>query len=214
MVSDKLSKFGSSLLLVLTGALLSLSLFPDAAFAQSQSENTSVADAARRAREQKKNAPKPARTLTNDDLPAAPPAGQPSAARPGGTESAAPDQADTESETGSPGKVPAAAETAAPAGNEQKKKAEIEATLKRAKAELAQALSELDILQRKSALDSDSFYSQTGFSQDTEGKAKLDEDARQVNDKKSQVDELKAKVAALQAELGEAAEPDKPAQPQ
>ena len=210
MVSDKLSKYGSSLLLVITGALLSLSLFPDAAFAQSQSENTSVADAARRAREQKKNAPKPARTLTNDDLPAAPPASQPSTAPPGGTESAAPDQAPTESETGSPGKAPAAA----PAGNEQKKKAEIEATLKRAKAELAQALSELDILQRKSALDSDSFYSQTGFSQDTEGKARLDEEARQVKDKKSQVDELKSKVAALQAELGEAAEPDKPAQPQ
>ena len=210
MVSDKLSKFGSSLLLVLTGALLSLSWFPDAAFAQSQSENTSGADAARRAREQKKNAPKPARTLTNDDLPAAPPASQPSTAPPGGTESAAPDQAPTESETGSPGKAPAAA----PAGNEQKKKAEIEATLKRAKAELAQALSELDILQRKSALDSDSFYSQTGFSQDTEGKARLDEEARQVKDKKSQVDELKSKVAALQAKLGEAAEPDKPAQPQ
>ena len=65
MVSDKLSKFGSSLLLVLTGALLPLSLFPGAASAQSQSDNTSVADAARRAREQKKNAPKPARTLTS-----------------------------------------------------------------------------------------------------------------------------------------------------
>jgi hypothetical protein len=214
MVSDKLSKYSSSLLLVITGALLSLSLFPGAASAQSQSDNTSVADAARRAREQKKNAPKPARTLTNDDLPAAPPAGQPSAAPPGGAESAAPDQANSESEAGTPGKAPAPAKTAAPAGNEQKKKAEIEAALKHAKAELAQSLSELDILQRKSALDSDSFYSQTGFSQDTEGKAKLDEDARQVNDKKSQVDELKAKVAALQAELGEAAEPDKPAQPQ
>jgi hypothetical protein len=214
MVSNKLSKSGSSLLLVLTGALLSLSLFPQAASAQAQSDNTSVADAARRAREQKKNAPKPARTLTNDDLPAAPPAGQPSLAPPGGAESAAPDQANTDSETATPGKAPAAAETAAPAGDAQKKKEEIEATLKRAKAELAQALSELDILQRKSALDSDSFYSQTGFSQDTEGKAKLDEDAHQVNDKKSQVDELKSKVAALQAELGEAAEPDKPAQPQ
>jgi hypothetical protein len=211
MVSDKLSKFGSSLLLVLTGALLPLSLFPGAASAQSQSDNTSVADAARRAREQKKNAPKPARTLTNDDLPAAPPAGQPAAA-PGGTESAAPDQVNTE--TGTPAKAPAAAETAAPAGNERKKKVEIEAALKHAKTELAQALSELDVLQRKSALDSDSFYSQTGFSQDTEGKAKLDEDTHQVNDKKSQVDELKSKVAALQAELGEAAEPDKPAQPQ
>ena len=111
-------------------------------------------------------------------------------------------------------KAPAAAETAAPAAGAQKKKAEIEAALKLAKAELARAQSELDVLQRKSALDSDSFYSQTDYSHDTDGKARLDADAQQVNDKKSQVDELKSKVAALQAELGEASEPEKPAQPQ
>jgi hypothetical protein len=214
MVSAKLSKFRLSLLLVLTGALLPLNLLPGSASAQSQSDNSSVADAARRAREQKKNAPKPARTLTNDDLPAAPPAGRSAAAPAGGTESAAPDQANTESEAGAPAKAPGAGETAAPAAGAQKKKAEIEAALKRAKAELAQAQSELDVLQRKSALDSDSFYSQTDYSHDSDGKARLDADAQQVNDKKSQVDELKSKVAALQAELGEAAEPDKPAQPQ
>jgi len=214
MVSAKLSKFRWSLLLVLTGALLSLGLLPGSVSAQSQSDNSSVADAARRAREQKKNAPKPARTLTNDDLPGAPPAGQSSVAPAGGTESAAPDQANTESEAGAPVKAPAAAETAAPAAGAQKKKTEIEAALKRAKAELAQAQSELDVLQRKSALDSDSFYSQTDYSHDTDGKARLDADAQQVNDKKSQVDELKSKVAALQAGLGEASEPEKPAQPQ
>jgi hypothetical protein len=212
MVSAKLPRFGSSLPLVLTGAVLTLSLLPGTAAAQSQSDTTSVADAARRAREQKKNAPKPARTLTNDDLPA-PPAGQPAAGPAGGTESAAPEQASTESEAGTPAKAPAA-ETTAPAETAQKKKAEIEAALKHAKAELAQAQGELDVLQRKSALDSDSFYSQTDYSRDTDGKARLDADAQQVNDKKSQVDELKSKVAALQAELGGAAEPDKPAQPQ
>ena len=213
MVSAKPPKFGLSLLLVLTGALLPLNFLPRAASAQSQSETTSVADAARRAREQKKNATKPARTLTNDDLPAAPPADQPVAPA-GGTEAAAPAQANTESEAGTPAKAPAAAETAAPAATGQKKKSEIEAALKRAKAELAQAQGELDVLQRKSALDNDSFYSQTDYSHDTDGKARLDADTQQVNDKKSQVDELKSKVAALQAELGGAAEPDKPAQPQ
>ena len=215
MVSAKFSKFGSSLLLALTGALLPLSLSPTTAGAQTQSDTTSVADAARRAREQKKNAPKPARTLTNDDLPAASQTGQPAAAPTGRAESAAPDQANTESEAGAPAKAPAAAETANPPASAQKKKAEIEAALKRTKAELAQAQSELDVLQRKSALDSDSFYSQTDYSHDTDGKARLDADAQQVNDKKSQVDELKSKVAALQAELGEAAaETDKPAQAQ
>src|SRR5438270_12278762 len=48
--------------------------------AQAQSDNApSVAEAARRAREQKKSAAKPGRTLTNDNLPAAPPAGSPEA---------------------------------------------------------------------------------------------------------------------------------------
>lgn len=212
-MSAKFSQFGSSLLFVLTGALLPLTLLPGKAAAQSQSDATSVADAARRAREQKKNVPKPARTLTNDDLPATPPASQPAAAPAGSTESAASDQANTESETATPAKAPAA-ETATPAASEQKKRAEIEAALKRAKAELAQAQSELDVLKRKSALDSDSFYSQTDYSRDTDGRARLDAEAQDVNDKKSQVDELKSKVAALQTELGGAVEPDKPAQPQ
>lgn len=214
MVSAKFSKLGSSLLFILTGALLPLTLLPGTAAAQSQSDTTSVADAARRAREQKKNASKPVRTLTNDDLPATPPPGQPAAAPTGSTESAAPDQVNTENETGTPTKAAAAAETATPAASEQKKKTEIEAALKRAKAELAQAQSELDVLQRKSALDSDSFYSQTDYSRDTDGKARLDAEAQDVQNKKSQVDELKARVAALQHELGGAAEPDKPAQSQ
>jgi len=47
-----------------------------AAPAQSQDGSApSVAEAARRAREQKKTAAKPVRTLTNDDLPAAPVSG-------------------------------------------------------------------------------------------------------------------------------------------
>jgi hypothetical protein len=93
------------------------------------------------------------------------------------------------------------------------KRAETEAALKRVKAELAQAQGELDVLQRKAALDSDSYYSKTDYARDSEAKARLDADAQQINDKKAQVDNLKAKIAALQAELGEAAEPDKPAQP-
>jgi len=205
MVSAKLSNLGWSLLPVLTAALLSLVLLPSTASAQSPGDNASVADAARRAREQKKNAAKPARMLTNDDLPATPAAVQQPAAPAGATESTAADQARSEDE---------AAETAIPADGGQKKKAEIEAALKRAKAELAQAQNELDVLQRKAVLDSDSFYSQTDYSRDTDGKARLDAGAQLVNDKKSQVDDLKAKIAALLAELGEAPEVEKPSQPQ
>lgn len=197
-----LSGAGAVALLLLAGA--------PSALAQSQSDNTSVADAARRTREQKKNAAKPARTLTNDDLPAAPAAtAQPPTAPT--TDSPTPiEQAKPEEEAP---KTAASAEPVAQAEAPAKKHAETEAALKRAKAELAQAQGELDVLQRQAALDSNSYYSKTDFARDTDGKAKVDADTQQVNDKKFQVDELKAKVAAIQAVLGEAAEPDTPSQP-
>jgi hypothetical protein len=199
----------------LFGSAAVMLLLPVWASAQSQSDNTSVADAARRAREQKKNAAKPARTLTNDDLPAARDNAVPSAAAAApAPEAATSDQAKPEADAAAPAKAAAPAEPAGQTEDSSKKRSRIEAALKQAKAELTQAQNELDILQRKSVLDSDAFYSKTDYARDTEGKARLDADAQQVNDKKSQVDELKTKVAALQAELGEAAEADRPAQPQ
>jgi hypothetical protein len=194
---------------LLTALALSSFGFLSAAQAQPQSDSPSVADAARRAREQRKNAAKPARTLTNDDLPAAPAATAQPPTSP--SDAAAEDRAKSESETSTSGKTPAG--DAAPASDSTKKKSEIEAAIKRAKGELAQAQTELDLLQRKAVLDSDSFYAQTDYAHDTDGKARLDANAQQVNDKKSQVEDLKAKVAALLAQLGENAEPEKPAEP-
>jgi len=208
MLSPKRSKVS----LIGSGALLfSLSLLPFGTSAQSQGDNASVADAARRAREQKKAIIKPARTLTNDDLPAAPaqPA-QPVAAPTGAAETPDADQAKASGESTQPAQAPA---TVRPVAEPDAKRAEREAALKRAKADLAQAQGELDVIERKAALDSDIFYSKTGYASDTEGKARLDAEAQQISDKKSQVDDLKAKVVALQAELGQPAEPDKPAQP-
>jgi len=200
---------------LLSGSAAAMLLLPVWASAQSQNDSTSVADAARRAREQKKNAAKPVRTLTNDDLPAAPDkAVSPPTATTPAPEARNSDQARAEADAAASAEAPAPAEPAGQTEDSSKKRARIEAALKQAKAELTQAQSELDILQRKAALDSDAFYSKTDYARDTEGKAKLDGDAQQVNEKKSQVDDLKAKVAALQAELGEAAEPDQPAQPQ
>jgi hypothetical protein len=200
----------------LIGLVLLTGLLPIVASAQSQSDNTSVADAARRAREQKKNAAKPARTLTNDDLPPAQaqPAPPPSAPTDAG-EAANPSSAQPKPEgEAEPSKAAASAESAAQADDGAKKRAEKQAALKRAKAELAQAQSELDVLQRKATLDSDAHYSKTDYAHDTEGKATLDADAQQIDDKKAHVEDLKARVAALQSELGEAAEPEKPATPQ
>ena len=109
-----------------------------------------------------------------------------------------------------------AAPAAAPASEEQakQKKAENVAKLEHAKKELAQAQGELDVMQRKAVLDSDSFYSKTGFASDKDGKAALDSEAQQINDKKQAIEALKAKIAELQALVDESATPaddkDKP----
>ncbi len=166
--------------------------------AQSQADSApSVAEAARRAREKKKENAKPVRTLTNDDLPAAP-AGDAAAgtAVAKGEDSAAPG---TNESDGKP---------AAAVNNEQakQKKAENAAVLERAKKQLATALSELDVMQRKARLDSDSYYSKTDYESDKDGKANLDAEAQQISDKKQAVEELKTRVAELQALVGDATE--------
>jgi hypothetical protein len=208
-------KFSLQQALLFGAAMFLLPVWAPPASAQSQSGNPSVAEAARRAREQKKNAAKPVRTLTNDDLPAASDnAVPPATATAPAAEAANPDQAKPEADATAPEKAAVPAESAGQTEDSSNKRAQIEAALKQAKAELRQAQSVLDVLQRKAALDSDAFYSKADYARDTDGKAKLDADAQQVNDKKSQVDDLKAKVATLQAELGEAAEPDEPTQPQ
>jgi hypothetical protein len=184
-------------------AVLLLAVFSCPVSAQSQAP--SVAEAARRAREQKKAAGKPVRTLTDDDLPAktapsaAPVPGAPASEQP-------PDQQTADHAKPEEGSKPAAPE-AAPSESakqqEARKKAELRAALKQAKADLALAESELDILRRKAALDSEAFYSKTDYARDTAGKARLDADNRQVSDKKNDVDALKAKIAALEAATGE-----------
>jgi len=198
MLSPKLSKIS---LIGPAAVLLSLALWPPLASAQSQDDHGSVAEAARRAREQKKAAAKPARTLTNDDLPSSPaesvaPAGQAGNA----------DQTKTVGEQAAP---PAEAE---PVGDEEaarRKRAKLEAALEQAKAELGESSGAFDVLKRQAALDADTFYSKTDYASDDQGKAKLEAQAQQVNEKKSQVDTLKAKVAALEAALRQAAEPQK-----
>jgi hypothetical protein len=176
-----------------------------AALAQSQNDSApSVAEAARRAREQKKTAAKPVRTLTNDDLPAAPVSGA-NAAEAQVNTAKAEDNAAATSDTNQA--------QAAPVNDEKtkEKNAENAAALEHAKKELAQAEHELDVTQRKAALDSDAYYSKPDFANDKDGKANLDAEAQQISDKKQAVEALKARVAELQALVGEAPslEPDK-----
>lgn len=194
-------------------SIASLFVTTPAAIVRAQSQDSSapsVAEAARRTREQKKSTAKPVRTVTNDDLPAAPPAGSSA-----GSAQRAP--ANT-AEAGAPSTDGAGTAPTTPASDEQaakQKKTESAAALERARKELAVAEKELDVMQRKAALDADSYYSKPDFANDKDGKANLDAEAQQINDKKQAVDGIKARVAELQALVDEEppAEPDKNAPP-
>jgi hypothetical protein len=163
-------------------------------------DEPSVAEAARRAREKKNTAAKPAVVVTNDTLPAAP---VPSA-------TAQPESATTDA-AGAP--APAGGEQPAPGGAAQgaaeaadKKKAELEA-LKR---QVAEKQNEVDLQQRQLTLDQDAYYSKPSFSEDKAGKAKLTTMQDDLKQKQAELAALKAKLAELGPEDSGKSEPVKP----
>ncbi len=189
-------------LIALAAAGLLLTGLAGAALAQSQDDSAqSVAEAARRAREKKKTAAKPAKTLTDDDLPAVPAAGS--------TEPTAPASAAKTDENAA---APTAAAVAKPVDAASAEKAKLVhaanvAALERAKKSLAQFESELDVMQRKATLDSDAYYSKPDFSSDPAGKANLDAEAQDIATKQQDIEALKARIAELQAAVDAAAPP-------
>jgi predicted RNase H-like nuclease (RuvC/YqgF family) len=152
-------------------------LLPAAALAQSQ-DTQSVAEAARRAREQKKAAPKPATVITNDDVKPATPVTEP--ASPSGTTN--------------PPSGQAAAGSAAPDPKDEKTAKEI-ADLKE---QIKQAQNELDLAQRQLSLEQDTYFSNPDYTRATAQKAKVDGLKQQVSDKQQTLDTLKARLAQLQ----------------
>ena len=159
----------------------------------SQSQQTdSVAEAARRNRERKKNAAKSAKVLTDDDLPK-----RPSQPGPDSINVAAP--AKLETEPPSPGAV-AAAEAADKSADQEaaKEAAEQDAQIASLKQQVAQAEKDLDLLQRGLALDQDTYYSKPDYANNTAGKAKLDAERAQISDKQQEIERLKTRLAALE----------------
>jgi len=159
---------------VFASALLSVT-----ASAQSQD---SIADAARRTREKKKTAAKPAKVITDETLDV----------KKGDVQSAAAEQLRI------PGTAEAQAQPApsnAPKAPEDEKLAKELAALKE---QIKQAQSDLDLAQREQALQQDTYFSNPDYVHDTAGKAKLDAIKQQVTDKQQIVDRLKGRLAELQ----------------
>jgi uncharacterized coiled-coil protein SlyX len=182
----------------------------------SQSQSESVADAARRAREQKKAAAtKPSKVVDDDTLkpasatapetnpPAAAPAQAPTAA-PNSTSESVPTPIANRSTTPAPDHAEAAPAPPASTSDAEKKKQD-DAALAGVKQQLAEAQKVLDLLQRELALQQDAFYTNPDHDRDISGKAKLDDLKQQVLGKQQSVDDLKAKLAALIESLGIAA---------
>ena len=179
-------------------AVLSVTLLPAAAFAQSQ-DSQSVAEAARKARAQKKNTEKAPKVITDETL----------EVKKGDVQSATAEQPRMPGSPEAPAQPAAAAapgRPAAPAAKDQKESKEV-ADLK---VKIKRAQDDLDLLQREQSLENDSYYSQTDYAHDTAGKAKLDDLKQQVTDKQQELERLKARLAELQlAQSGAANTPPK-----
>lgn len=169
-------------LLGLASAALSLPLFAQ------DSSTDSVAEAARRARAQKKAAAaKPAIVVTDDTLKPAPASGSSAA-------SADTTSTSTSDANGAPAGAQAPPAATAPSEAEEKKKqAQIEAL----KQEVAAKQAELDLAQREMTLDNEAYYSKPSYQDDKAGAEKLAAEQTSVNQKKDELAALNAKLADL-----------------
>jgi hypothetical protein len=181
-------------------------IFAPALRAQSQDNAPSVAEAARKAREQKKTAPKQSHVITDDTLTFPPASADTGASPPPGTvinttpvmpsTETPPSPKDASAEPAKP------AESSAPAPADAKKAEEQAAEIAKAKEMLAQLQSELDLLKRQLALNSETYYSNPDYARDTNGKAKLDDLQKAIGDKQISVQELKQQLEELLQKAG------------
>jgi hypothetical protein len=152
----------------------------------SDRQQDSLAAAAHRARQAKKDEPKPVKVWDNESLASAPGVisvvGQPAAS----SDNSAP-AADANSTAGGP---PSTAGAAA-----------IEADLNAAKANLQSFKIDLDLLQRKYALDQQTYYGKPEYSSDTAGAANLASEKNQIASKQQEITNAESKIADLQSQL-------------
>jgi hypothetical protein len=206
-----MSRFISSRLAVaaLTAAVV-LPLHTRAQSQDQQPQTQSVADAARRAREQKKAAEKqPTPVITDDTLKPSAPA---SDAAPAASPASAADSSSAPNANAAPTSSgqPAPGSPSEDADQKAKSSAEVESLKK----QLAEAQKAMDLAQRGLGLEQDNVYSKPDYTSNTAGLAKLDDLKQQLTDKQQSVDALKTRLAELLDSVGAApAPPAAPAAP-
>jgi hypothetical protein len=174
----------------------------------SSTTSSSIADAARRSREQAKNATKPSKVVTDDDL-------DKGNIKPGAQGLTVDAPAQLETQPVAPGAVAAAEDSstkpvdpaATPAPSDDPEIAHV-------KESIALAEKDADFMRRELALQQDTFFSNPDHEHDTAGQAKLDAAQQEIATKQQDIDRLKARLATLQAAHHEApAPPANPAEP-
>ena len=186
----------------LSVAALALAQSQEASSQQSASQDSSVADAARRSRDKKKNpsaSSKSPKVITDDDL----------AQRyfqPG------PDVLNVGASANPAAEPPSAQATAAAQAGENA--AEQDAEIAKLKPQVAEAEKDLDLARRQLTLDQDTHFANPEYAHDLAGKAKLDAEKQQIDDKQQELDKLKTRLAALESHRkpggGQAAPPPQP----
>ena len=185
----------------LTIVILSLALAGSAAAQQSVSQEDSLAAAARHAREQKKDQPKPVRVWDNDNIPK----NADDITILNGPQS---DAAQSDSSASASGDNKQAASTAKDPSAD--KKAKLEADLAAAKEDLQTLQNDLDILKRKFALDQQTYYGRPNYSTDKDGAAALSDEQSQIDAKQLEMGAAQQKIADLQSQLNALAEQKQP----
>jgi hypothetical protein len=178
-----------SITLLRLAALLAFAALP--ALAQQDQPADPVADAARKTREQHKNAPLPKKVYTNDDIPSAPQPAPAAAAKSSGDAS------------------PIAAGDTSAAGSDEDKVKSPEAywrkRFQKAHDDLAKAEKDLDVLQRELNKNQVQYYAdpQQALMQQN-NRSDISDNQAKIDAKKKEVDSLKQQLSDMEDELRKA----------
>ncbi|MDP9338443.1 MAG: hypothetical protein M3P45_06200 [Acidobacteriota bacterium] len=200
-------KFLSIVFVLAVGAMMPPGARPQSAEEQSAADTRaqSIAEAARRSREQSKNATKPSKVITDDDL-------DKKNIKPGAQGLTVDAPAKLETTPPTPDTVAAAATTpsasrdatATPAPTDDLEIAKL-------KESIAVAEKDADLSRRELALEQDTFLSNADHEHDKAGKARLAVLQQEIDAKQQDVDRLKMRLAAMQELHHARPSPAKPA---
>jgi hypothetical protein len=153
-------------------------------------QSQSIAEAARRSRQTAKNATKPSKVITDDDL-------DKGNIKPGaqGLTLDAPPKLETQPPT--PEAVADAAANSVAADPATVVTASDDPEVVKLKEAIADAEKDAELARRELALQQDTFFSNPDHEHDIAGKAKLDALEQEINSKQQEIDRMKTRLAAL-----------------